>query len=74
MMKALRKAIINGTHLRNKYNKNRADDNKKAFKKQINLCVKLLREAKREYYRNIDLKSLHENRKFWKIIKPLFSG
>ena len=36
--------------------------------------MKLLREAKREYYKNIDLKSLNDNRKFWKTVKPLFSG
>ena len=41
---------------------------------QRNLCVKLLREAKREYYKNIDLKSLNDNRTFWKTVKPLFSG
>ena len=56
MTKALRKAIMNRTHLRNRYNNDKTDDNKKAFKKQRNLCVKLLREAKREYYTNIDLK------------------
>ena len=46
MTKALRKAIVNRTHLRNRYNKDRTDENKTAFKKQRNLCVKLLREAK----------------------------
>ena len=65
---------MNRTHLRNRYNNDKTDDNKKAFKKQRNLCVKLLREAKREYYKNIDLKSLNDNRKFWKTVKPLFSG
>ena len=74
MTKALRKAIMNRTHLRNRYNKDRTDENKTGFKKQRNLCVKLLREAKREYYKSIDLKSLIDNRKFWKTVKPLFSG
>ena len=74
MTKALRKAIMNRTHLRNRYNKDRTDENKKAFKNHRSLCVKLLREAKREYYKNIDLKSLSHNRKFWKTVKPLFSG
>ena len=50
MTKALRKAIMNRTHLRNRYNKDRTDENKTSFKKQINLCVKLVLEAKREYY------------------------
>ncbi len=74
MTKALRKAIMKRSCLRNRFNKNRTDDNKKAFKKQRNLCVRLLREAKRDYYANSDLKSLNDNRKFWKTVKPLFSG
>ena len=65
--KALRKAIMKRSCLRNRFNKNRTDDNKKAFKKQKNLCVKLLREAKRDYYANIDLKSLNDNWKFKEV-------
>ena len=74
MTKALRKAIMNRTRLRNKYNKDRTDDNRKAFKSQRNLCLKLLREAKQTYYKNLDPKNLHDNQKFWKTVKPLFSG
>ena len=34
----------------------------------------MLKKAKREYYNNIDIKLLNDNRKFWKCIKPLFSN
>ena len=74
MTKPLRKAIMVRSKLRNRYNKNRSVENEKAFKKQRNICVKLLREAKRQYYKNLDLNDLNDNRKFWKTIKPLFSG
>ena len=74
MTKALRKTIMNRTRLRNRYNKDRTRGNKKVFKKQRKLCVKLLREARQGYYKNIDLRSLHDNRKSCKKVKPLFSG
>ena len=41
------------------------------YNKQRNLCVNMLKKAKREYYNNIDIKLLNDNRKFWKCLKPL---
>ena len=72
--KALRKAIMLRSKLRNRYNKVRTEENERAFKKQRNYCVKLLRKTKRNYYQNLDLKNLSDNRKFWKTVKPIFSG
>ena len=73
MTKALRKENMHRTRLRNKYNNDSTEENFKAFKKQRNKCVKLLRRAKFDYYRNIDLGKLTDNHKFWKTVKPLFS-
>ena len=73
MTKALRKAIMLRTQLRNKYNKERTQSNLNTFRKQRNKCVKLLRKAKFEYYKNLNLKDISDNRKFWKTVKPLFS-
>ena len=74
MTKALRKATMLKTHLRNIYNKERTLGNCNAFKKQRNKCVKTLRQAKRDYYGNLDVKSsITDNRKFWKTVKPLYS-
>ena len=73
MTKSLRKAIMTKSRLRNRYNKLRNDENWKAFKKQRNKCVKLLREAKPSYYGNLNLKLLTDNRAFWRTVKPLFS-
>ena len=42
-------------------------------KKQRNKCVKMLRQAKFDYYKTLDVKCLTDNRKLWKIVKPLFS-
>ena len=73
MTKALRKENMHRTRLRNKYNNDSTEENLKAFKKQRNKCVKLLRRAKFDYYENIDLGKLTDNHKFWKTVKPLFS-
>ena len=73
MTKALRKAIMLRTKLRNMYNKCRTRDKWNAYKKQRNKCVKILRQAKIDYYGNLDVKDISDNRKFWKTVKPLFS-
>ena len=74
MTKALRKAMMHRKRLRNKYIKSRTEENLKAFKKQRNFCVKLLGRTKSDYYRNLDLGDLTDNRKFWKTVKPGFSN
>ena len=74
MTKALRKAMMHRKKLRNRYIKSRTDENLKAFKTQRNFCVKLLRRAKSDYYRNLDLGDLSDNRKLWKTVKLVFSN
>ena len=73
MNKTLRKAIMRRSHLRKKYNENKNDSNLKLYKKQRNQCVKLLRKAKMNYYKNLDTTTVNDNRKFWRTVKPLFS-
>ena len=51
----------------------RSDENKKAYNEQRNRCVKLVRSAKKAYYSNLSIKGVNDNKKFWKIVKPLFS-
>ena len=36
--------------------------------------MKLLRKTKYDYYRNLDLGDLADNRKFWRTVKPVFSN
>ena len=73
MTKALRKENMHRTRLRNKYSNDSTEENLKAFKKQRNKFVKLLRRAKFDYDRNIELGKLTDNHKFWETVKPLFS-
>ena len=36
--------------------------------------MKLLRKTKLQYYKNLDLNDVSDNRRLWKAEKPLFSG
>ena len=74
MSKALRKAIMHRSKLKNIYNKKRADVNWTNYKRQRNFCVTLLRSTKKEYFQNLNVKDLSDNKKFWKAIKPYFSN
>ena len=48
MSRALRKAIMHRSKLKNIYNKYRTEDNWANYKKQRNFCVNLLRKTKTE--------------------------
>ena len=73
MTNDLRKAIMNRSRLFNKFKKDNSEQNKWAYKKQRNLCVKLLKKAKRTFYNTLDVKKISDNKTFWKTIKPNFT-
>ena len=73
MNRTLHKAFMLRTRLKNKYNKNRTAENWDAFRRQRNLCVKMTREAKRDFYNQIDISAVTDNKKFWKTVKPFIS-
>ena len=60
MPKALRKAIMHGSKLKNIYNKLINIVLKRNF------CVKLLYKTKTVYFQKVNVKDLSDNRKFWK--------
>ena len=70
--KTLRRAVMNRTRLRITYGKDRTTDNLKAYKKQRNKSVNILRQAKEDYYKDLDIKDLTDNRNLWRSVKPLF--
>ena len=73
MTKELRKAHMKRTMLLNRYRKNRNAENNLAYKRQRNICTKLLKSTKAFYYKNMQLSKVSDNRKFWSTVKPLFS-
>ena len=38
------------------------------------MCVTLLRKSKREYFNNLNEKNVCDNKKFWRVVKPLLSN
>jgi len=73
MTKRLSKEIMHRSRLKNNFNSNPTDENKRLYKKQRNLCVSLVNIEKKNYYNNLDLKIFKDNKTFWRTIKPLFS-
>ena len=74
MTKELKKAIMNRSKLRRKFFKTRNKESRKRFNHQRNTCVSLLRKTKRRFFEELDDKVVSNNREFWKIVGPLFSG
>ena len=72
--KSLRKAITLSSTLKNKFNKKKSEENWDNYKKQRNLCVKLLRQTKEKHFSVINVKSISDNQKFWITIKSFFSN
>ena len=73
MTKSLRKAMMLRLKLGNRYNKSRTSENLHSYRKQRNLCVKLLKSAKKDYYNILNITHITDNKKFWKTVKPAFS-
>ena len=73
MTRALRKATMLRSRLRDKYNEDRTAENWNKFRKQRNSCVMLFRKEKRNYYNSLDISHITDNKKFWKTVKPSFS-
>ena len=73
MNKPFCKAIMVRSRLRNKFLKLKTTESMLAYKKQRNHCVTLLREAKKSYYQKLLVRSITDNKKFWRHVKPIFS-
>ena len=43
------------------------------YKNQRNYCVSLLRKAKQQYFKNLNLNDVTNNKTFWRSIKPYFN-
>ena len=54
--------------MKNKFNRNPTHQNKLNYRKQRNKCV---RQARRNFFTNLDIRQVQDNKRFWKIVKPL---
>ena len=73
MNKNLSKKIMKRSRLRNKFFNTRSDLQRKAYNKQRNYVVSLLRKEKKQFYSNLNTNILTENRTFWKTAKPFLT-
>ena len=73
MTKLLSKAIMNRSRLKNLFIKDPSKDNEHKYKKQRNYCVNLVKREKKNYYDNLDIRKITNNKQFWKTTKPFFS-
>ena len=65
---------MNRSRCKNAYIKNKTVENWERYRKLRNECVKLTKKVKIEYFRNINIQSINDNKIFWKTIKPNFSN
>ena len=73
MNKSVRKAIMVRTQLLNKFRKENSFINELAYKRQRNFCTTLIRKTKRNFYNNLNVNKITDNKSFWKTVKPSFT-
>ena len=68
--KKINKEIMKRSRLRNKFLNTKSDIDRKAYNKQRNLCVSLIRKDKKNFFSNINTSDITDNKTFWKTLKP----
>ena len=66
-------AIMTRRRLRNRFLKNRSEENQKLFCKQRNKCLSLLRKSKKGYLATLNEKKITDSKSFWKTVKTFLS-
>ena len=62
------------TRVRNKFKNTKSDIDRKAYNKQRNFCINLIRSEKQNFVSNvINTSDSTENKIFWKTLKPFFT-
>ena len=74
MTKSLRKMRMNRYRCKNTYFKNKTAENWEKYRKLRNECVSLTKKVKREYFQNLNINSIIDNKTFWKAVKPVLSN
>ena len=71
--KTINKEIMKRSRIRNKFLNTKSNIDRKAYKKQRNLCVSLIRREKKNFFNNICTRDITDNKTFWKTVKHLFT-
>ena len=64
MTNPLRKAIMTRYRLENKFHKTKSLADKAVFKRPKNYCNRLYKRKRKEFYNNLELNTITDNRKF----------
>ena len=73
MTTQLRKLIMHRSRCKNTFFKNKTVENWEKYRQLRNKCVKLTKKVKKEYFENLNINSITDNKSFWRTIKPYFS-
>ena len=58
----------------NKFLNSKSNIDRKAYNAQRNLCVSLIRQAKKRFFSNLNTHDVTDNKTFWKTVKPLLTN
>ena len=73
MTKDLSKEIMKRSRLRNRFLEDKSLENRMLYTQQRNPSGSLLRKTKIRYDANPNKNKILDNKRFWKVVKPLFS-
>ena len=73
MTKSFSKEKMRRLRLRNKYLKNKTEENLVLYSQQRNKCVPLLRKTKTYYYGILNDQDIRDNKNVWKNVNPFLS-
>lgn len=69
--KSLSKAIMVRSEHGNSFLMSKTDETRNNYSNQENFFITPFQKGNREYFGNLDEKSLCDNKKFWSVEKPL---
>ena len=61
------------SRIRNKFLNAESDIDTKAYDKQRNLCVSLIRRERKSFFNNISTPDITDNKTFWRTVRPLLT-
>ena len=60
--------------LQNVLLKEKSLESKRAYNKQCNLYISMVKKAKKEHFQNINLSVITDSKKFWTTVNPPFEN
>ena len=73
-MEDLRKSVMLRPRLWNIFLKEKSVESKKAYNKQRNICISMVKKAKKVYFQNINSSGITDKKKFWTTVSSLFGN